>query len=106
MRQSNLIAMLRQLGLAEIGDGSADPSGFDLVINASPSGMRPGDPLPIDTSRIVSSMFVGDVITAPPVTPLLDTAKRLGCQIITGAEMFSEVLTLMDRFFGDLRPTE
>ncbi len=38
---------------------------YDIVVNASPAGIRPGDPLPIDVSRLNPTTFVGDVVTKP-----------------------------------------
>jgi shikimate dehydrogenase len=35
----------------EVAVGSTDPAGFDIVVNATPLGMRTDDPLPIDVSR-------------------------------------------------------
>ena len=32
--------------------GSKDPAGYDVVVNATPLGMKPGDPLPMDVARI------------------------------------------------------
>src|SRR5690606_14826366 len=32
--------------------GEADPSAMDLVVNATPFGIHPGDPLPLDVSRL------------------------------------------------------
>ncbi len=32
------------------GTGPPDPAGHDLVVNATPLGMKPGDPLPTGTS--------------------------------------------------------
>ena len=32
--------------------GSKDPAGFDIVVNATPLGMKDGDPLPMDVDRI------------------------------------------------------
>ena len=37
--------------------------------NATPLGMKPGDPLPIDVSKLASGTFVGCVITMPAVSP-------------------------------------
>ena len=31
--------------------GSKDPAGYDVVVNATPLGMKAGDPLPMDVSR-------------------------------------------------------
>jgi shikimate dehydrogenase len=43
--------------------GSTDPSGFDLVINATPMGMKDGDPLPVQADKLSAATFVGDVVT-------------------------------------------
>ena len=42
--------------------GSADPTGYDLVVNATPLGMNEGDPLPIDMSLVAPTTFVGEVV--------------------------------------------
>ena len=78
--------------------GSRDPSGFDLAVNATPSGMRAGDPLPVDAARLTPHMFVADVITAPAVTPLLAAARQAGCHTASGGAMFDAVARLMVGF--------
>jgi shikimate dehydrogenase len=69
--------------------GSSDPGAFDLIVNATPLGMAPGDPLPVDTARLAAGTFVADLVTKPAVTPLLDAAGRCGAPILTGAGMFA-----------------
>jgi shikimate 5-dehydrogenase len=32
--------------------GSNDPAGYDVVVDATPLGMKPDDPLPMDVTRI------------------------------------------------------
>lgn len=78
--------------------GKPDPRGFELVLNASPVGMDTGDSLPLDVHGLTRTMFVGDVITAPAVTPLLMAARALGCSTQTGADMFVAVRDLMLAF--------
>ena len=39
-----------------------DPAGYDVVVNATPLGMKDGDPLPMDVARISPSAFVGEVV--------------------------------------------
>lgn len=86
--------------------GSSDPSDFDLIVNATPAGMRPGDALPVAIERLRSTMFVGDVVTVPEVTPLLDAARRIGCMTSTGVDMFDAELALQLEFFlGADRPS-
>src|SRR5438105_4912750 len=57
---------------AVVRAGTADPAGFGLVVNATPAGMRPADPLPVDVARLESSAVVADLITRPAMTPLLE----------------------------------
>jgi shikimate dehydrogenase len=97
-RREALIARLAALGRCPVRAGSADPTGFDLVLNATPMGMKAGDPLPVDTGRLVPSMFVGCVITQPAVPPLIEAARGLGCATMTGADMFAKVRDRMVAF--------
>lgn len=94
-RRNSLITRLASLGKARVSAGSADPSGFDVVVNATPTGMREGDPLPFDGDRLSADMFIGEVITQPAVSPLVARARALGCGTITGYDMFVEVRDLM-----------
>src|ERR1700729_4012903 len=36
----------------QVATGSNDPTGYDIVVNATPLGMKPGDPLPVDIDEI------------------------------------------------------
>lgn len=95
IRRTALIARLSSLGMAKVFAGSADPTGFDVVVNATPSGMKDGDPLPFDGDKLTPDMFIGEVITKPAVSPLVARARSTGCRAITGVDMFVEVRDLM-----------
>ena len=97
-RRDTLIARLSRRYPGQVAAGSADPSGFDVAVNATPCGMRPGDPLPLDITTLTSRMFVGDVITVPEITPLLEAARKIGCPTQTGVGMFNAVAKLMIDF--------
>jgi len=97
-RRNTLINRLNGLGLGNVTAGSTNPRGFDIVLNATPSGMRQGDALPVDTTGIDSRMFVGCVITAPEIPPLIEAARFKGCKTSTGADMFAQVRELMISF--------
>ena len=60
--------------------------------------MQATDPLPFDVSGLDGGMFVGDVITKPAVTPLIEAARGLGCDTQVGADMFAGVCALMVEF--------
>jgi shikimate dehydrogenase len=87
-RRDSLIGRLDALGKTCVSAGTPDPAGFDLIANATPAGMRPEDEPPVDLARLTSDMFVGCVITAPAVSPLVATARRLGCRTSTGGDMY------------------
>jgi shikimate dehydrogenase len=103
-RRDALLDRLAPLGLAPVRPGSADPSGFDLVVNASPAGMRPGDPLPLDASRLTPAMVVGCVVTVPAQPPLIAEARRLGCRTVTGTQFFEASRELLVDFLLGREP--
>ena len=94
-RRDTLIA---RFGGAPVMVGSADPAGFDLVCNATPAGMRPGDALPVMTERLTHGMYVGCVVTAPEVSPLIEAARTIGCVTGTGTDMYRALQEMMVTF--------
>ena len=84
----------------EIGTGSNDPAGFDLIVNATPLGMKPGDPLPFDMDRVAPSTFVGEVVMKEEMTPLLLAARAKGCAFQLGTDMLFEMIPAYLEFFG------
>lgn len=100
-RVDALIDLLSDVSGGRLSAGPADPTGFDLVLNATPLGLQEGDPVPVDTSLLTSSMFVGDVIAGHGVTPLIAAAQALGCQTANGEHMVEAVQDLMADFMLD-----
>jgi shikimate dehydrogenase len=80
--------------------GSNDPAGFDVVVNATPLGMRENDPLPFDVARIASNAFVGEVVMKSEYTPLLRAAMAKGCTVQVGTDMLFEMIPAYLEFFG------
>lgn len=80
--------------------GSNDPAGYDLVVNATPLGMKAGDPLPFDAARLSPSTFVGEVVMKQEITPLLQAAKERGCRFQVGTDMLFEMIPAYMEFFG------
>tara|TARA_Y200000002_G_C22591637_1_gene625479 strand:+ start:101 stop:946 length:846 start_codon:yes stop_codon:yes gene_type:complete len=70
--------------------GCNDPSGFEIVVNATPMGMEPGDPLPIDVGRISPDTMVGEVVMKQEVTPFVLAARERGCMTQIGTDMLFE----------------
>ncbi len=80
--------------------GTADPVGHDVVVNATPLGMKAGDALPIDIARLAPSTFVGEVVMKQEFTPLLVAARDKGCRIQVGTDMLFEQIPAYLEFFG------
>jgi shikimate dehydrogenase len=78
----------KRLAAWNVAMGSPDPSGFDLVVNATPLGMAPGDSLPVDIAKLDPGTFAADLVTKPAITPFLEAASRRGSSILTGEGMF------------------
>ncbi|MBV8837181.1 MAG: shikimate dehydrogenase [Alphaproteobacteria bacterium] len=100
-KRDALIARLGRHGHAITPVDKPDPAGFDLIVNATPAGMKAGDPLPVDASRLEAKQFVADVITMPVITPLLQAALQKGCHIQNGVQMFeAQVDFITDYLMG------
>jgi shikimate dehydrogenase len=84
----------------KVKTGSNDPAGYDVIVNATPLGMKDGDPLPFDVSRIAPSTFVGEVVMKQAITPLLAAARAKGCAIQVGTDMLFEQIPAYLEFFG------
>lgn len=80
--------------------GPGDPQGHDIVINATPMGMQPNDPLPLDPATLDLQMVVVDVISLPDPTPLVAAALARGCRAFGGAHMHEGQAVYAARFLG------
>lgn len=80
--------------------GNADPSGHELVVNATSLGLHPGDALPLDAGRLSPGQTVCEIIMQPTNTALLVAARARGCRIHYGAPMLACQMELMADFMG------
>lgn len=76
-------------GNCRIVTGPAAVEGQDLLVNATPTGMAPGDGMPAKFGSFDPSLVVADVVTKPDITPLIAHAQHCGCRTSTGGQMFS-----------------
>ena len=84
----------------EVVTGSSDPAGYDVVVNATPLGMKKDDPLPLNVERISPSAFVGEVVMKEEITPFLAAARARGCDYQVGTDMLFEQIPAYLEFFG------
>ena len=79
--------------------GEPDPSGMNVAINATPSGLKATDPLPLDVSKLTPKMTVVDIIMEPAETALLRAAREVGCRVQPGRPMMDFQVQAMSEFF-------
>jgi shikimate dehydrogenase len=84
----------------DVAVGSRDPGGYDIVVNATPLGMKEGDPLPLDVGRISPAAYVGEVVMKQEITPFLAAARARGCLTQVGTDMLFEQIPAYLEFFG------
>ena len=79
---------------------SNDPSGFDIVINASPLGLKASDPMPCDVARMELHAVLMDILMKNQPTPVVRAARLRGLVAHPGFEMMVQQTALYLDFFG------
>ena len=77
-----------------------DPTGFDIIINATPLGMLPGDPTPVEVDRLRPGMIVVDIVTKPDPTAFSLAAAERGCLTQSGRAMHEGQAVYATGFLG------
>ncbi|MEL7187973.1 MAG: shikimate dehydrogenase [Pseudomonadota bacterium] len=78
---------------------------LDLIINASPLGMRGNPPLSFDWSHAPPGSIVYDIVTSPTETPFLMSAKEAGFQTVSGLGMLvGQAAIAFEKLFGQAPP--
>jgi shikimate dehydrogenase len=83
-----------------IAAGPPKLDGHDILVNATPTGMAPGDGLPADFGALDPQLIVADIIMKPEVTPLLAHARACGCRTMPGRAMLEGQADELVTFFG------
>jgi len=97
-RRDALLSRLQNKYGDKIYVGFSDPTGYELVVNATPMGMQPDDPFPVQVDKLASGTFAACVVTAPPVSPWIEAARSHNCKTSVGADMFIGALKPMMEF--------
>ncbi|HTL69942.1 MAG TPA: shikimate dehydrogenase [Candidatus Eisenbacteria bacterium] len=74
--------------------GALTGESFDLAVNATACGMKPGDPSPFDLSTLNKAGAAYDLIYKPAVTPFLESARRLKIPTANGLGMLASQAAL------------
>jgi shikimate dehydrogenase len=84
----------------DIAMASASRDDIDMVVNASPVGMRPGDGLPGDIGLLTAATLVGDVVVSAAPTALIQQAIEHGCHWVNGHDMHAGQIDAILAFFA------
>ncbi|MEX3815410.1 shikimate dehydrogenase [Paraburkholderia sp. BR13439] len=90
----------KQYGVPVSVQQSNDPAAFEVVINASPLGLKTSDPLPVPTDRLAPKAQVCDILMKNQPTPLLRAAMDKGMAVLPGFDMLILQTPLFLDFFG------
>jgi shikimate dehydrogenase len=82
------------------------PDGIDMVVNASPVGMRPDDGLPAEIGPLDPGTLVGDVVITAAPTPIIRHAIQFGCRWVDGRDMHGGQVDALIAFFAPAWRTE
>lgn len=100
-RAASLVQRLQPLvGDVAVVAETADPAGFDLVVNCTSQGLKAGDPLPFDPQRVDRGAAVVDIIMSREPTPVLKACHARGIRAEAGFEMLVQQVPEYLRFMG------
>jgi shikimate dehydrogenase len=80
--------------------GTSDPTGYDLVVNASPLGLEADDAMPCDVTRLAGHAVVVDILMKNQPTRFLQAVRARGLQAEPGFEMLIQQAPDYLEFFG------
>ncbi len=99
-RAQALVDRLQPLVGAAAVVASADPAGFDLVVNCTSQGLKADDAMPFDPARVSPAAAVIDIIMSRQPTPILQACRARGVRAEAGFEMLVQQVPEYLRFFG------
>ena len=104
-RGARLVAAVeRAFPGCDVGSATAERDGIDMVVNASPVGMKPGDGLPGDIGPLAPHTLVGDVVVNEAPTALIRQAIESGCPWADGRDMHAGQIDAIMTFLALRRP--
>ena len=100
-KAEHLAALLRrEFAIDATRAASNAPAGFDLVVNASPLGLKTTDPIPVDVAALDPHAAVCDILMKNQPTPLVRAARARGLVAEPGFDMLIQQTPLYLEFFG------
>ncbi len=74
-----------------------------VVINTTPLGMQPDDPLPLKPAAVPGLRAVLDAVYTPPTTAWVHAAEAAGVRAISGVRMFLHQAHAQQRLWAEAR---
>lgn len=93
-------ALARAFPDAAFAVANAIRDSTDMIVNASPVGMRPDDGLPGEIGRLDAGTLVGDVVITSTPTALIRHAMQCGCAWVDGRDMHAGQVDTLLAFFA------
>jgi shikimate dehydrogenase len=79
---------------------AAAPREADMIVNATPVGMRPDDGMPAAIGPLSAGTLVGDVVITASPTALIRHAAACGCAWVDGKDMHAGQIEAIMGFFA------
>ena len=80
---------------------------FPIIVQTTPLGMKPDDPLPLNPDFLGRDQTVFDIVYRPHRTALLIAAEERGCKIIYGMEMLlGQAAAQFELWTGESAPSK
>lgn len=93
--------------VAAAGGAVADPAECDLIINATPLGLQPTDPVPWSLQDTPAARAVLDLVYVPGETPLVRAARAMGLAAADGREvLLGQGIASFAHWFPKVDPPE
>lgn len=90
---------------ARRGIPTIDASVCDLVVNATPLGLKASDPLPLSFAEVPDARAVLDLVYARGGTPLVRAARAIGLEAADGREvLLGQGIASFRRWFPEVEP--
>tara|TARA_Y100000589_G_scaffold321541_1_gene353080 strand:- start:227 stop:1090 length:864 start_codon:yes stop_codon:yes gene_type:complete len=109
-RAEEAVKLVQKLGsdtkVFAIKSNDIDFHAYDMVINATPLGLREEDEMPLDINLLRTDCLVCDIIMIPERTPLILAAQQTGRPVHIGRYMLDYQVDLIGKFIGAYEKTE
>ena len=91
---------------AEILPPDGEALGADVLVNATPLGMAPGDPSPFMPEAVRAAAVVADIVADPNRTALGEIVREAGIRLVTGRQMVEHQVPLIGRWLLSAGPEQ